>query len=101
VVKQESVDIRFDIMEKREFRHCQILNIRNESCQAIKRNVGKQMLYRTIWLLFDSVHRLVCGSFTKDHNVSETGSVSVLRWMGQGIHTQLGPSERTSLNHCD
>jgi hypothetical protein len=41
------------------------------------------VLYRTIWLLFDSVHRLVCGSFTKDHNVSETGSVSVLRWMGQ------------------
>jgi hypothetical protein len=23
------------------------------------------MLYRTIWLLLDSVHRLVCGSFTK------------------------------------
>jgi hypothetical protein len=44
--------------------------------------------------LLDSVHRLVCGSFTKDHNVSETGSVSVLRWMGQGGPTQLGPSER-------
>jgi hypothetical protein len=57
------------------------------------------MLYRTIWLLLDSVHRLVCGSFTKDHNVSETGSVSVLRWMGQGRPTQLGPSERASLNH--
>jgi hypothetical protein len=27
-------------------------------------------LYRTIWLILDSVHRLVCGSFTKDHNVS-------------------------------
>jgi hypothetical protein len=47
----------------------------------------------------DSVHRLVCGSFTKDHNVSETGSISVLRWMGQGRPTQLGPSERASLNH--
>jgi hypothetical protein len=44
----------------------------------------------------DSIHRLVCGSFTKDHNVSETGSVSVLRWMGQDRPTQLGPSERTS-----
>jgi hypothetical protein len=55
--------------------------------------------YGTIWLLLDSVHRLVCGSFTKDHNVSETGSVSVLRWMGQGIPTQLGPSERATLNH--
>jgi hypothetical protein len=40
--------------------------------------------HRTIWLLLDSVHRLICGNFTKDHNVSETGSVSVLRWMGQG-----------------
>jgi hypothetical protein len=28
----------------------------------------------------------------KSHNVSETGSVSVLRWMG--------PLERSSLNHC-
>jgi hypothetical protein len=35
----------------------------------------------------------------KDHNVSETGSVSVLRWMGKGRPTQLGPSERASLNH--
>jgi hypothetical protein len=57
------------------------------------------MLYRTIWLFLDSVHRLICGSFAKDHNVSETGSVSVLRWMGQGRPTQLGPSERASLNH--
>jgi hypothetical protein len=47
----------------------------------------------------DSVHRLVCGSFTKDHNVSDTGSVSVLRWIGQGRPTQLGPSERASFNH--
>jgi hypothetical protein len=39
------------------------------------------MLYRTIWLLLDSIHRLVYGSFTKDHNVSETGSVSILRWI--------------------
>jgi hypothetical protein len=43
----------------------------------------KPKITRTIWLLLDTVHRLVCGSFTKDHNVSETGSVSVLRWMGQ------------------
>jgi hypothetical protein len=56
-------------------------------------------LYRTIWLLLDSNHRLVCGSFTEDHNVSETESVSVLRWMGQDRPTQLGPSERASLNH--
>jgi hypothetical protein len=54
-------------------------------------------MYRTIWLLLDSVHRLVCGSFIKDHSVSETGCVSVLRWMGQGRPTQLGPSERANL----
>jgi hypothetical protein len=31
---------------------------------------------------------------TKDHNVSETGSVSVLRWRGQDKPTQLGPLGR-------
>jgi hypothetical protein len=35
----------------------------------------------------------------KNHNVSETGFVSVLRWMGQDKPTQLGPLERASLNH--
>jgi hypothetical protein len=47
------------------------------------------MLYRTIWLLLDSIHRLVCGSFTKDHWVglpcpihlrTETGPVSETLW---------------------
>jgi hypothetical protein len=33
---------------------------------------------------------------TKDHNISETGSVSVLRWMGQDKPTQLGPVTETS-----
>jgi hypothetical protein len=32
------------------------------------------------------------------HDVSETGSVSVLRWKGK-TSTQLGPLERASLNH--
>jgi hypothetical protein len=36
---------------------------------------------------------------TKDHNVSETASVSVLRWMGQNKPSKLGPLERGSLNH--
>jgi hypothetical protein len=36
---------------------------------------------------------------TKDHNVSETGSVSVLRWKGQDKPTQLGPLERASISH--
>jgi hypothetical protein len=35
----------------------------------------------------------------KSHNVSETGSVSVLRWMRQDKPTHLGPLERSSLNH--
>jgi hypothetical protein len=38
---------------------------------------------------------------TKDHNVSETGCVSVFRCMGQDKPTQLGPLERASLNHSD
>jgi hypothetical protein len=37
--------------------------------------------------------------YSREHDVSETGSVSVLRWMGQGRPTQLGPLERANLNH--
>jgi hypothetical protein len=58
------------------------------------------MLNRAIGLILDSIHRLVCGR--QKNNVSETGSVSVLRWMGQDKPTQLGPLERVeraSLNH--
>jgi hypothetical protein len=36
---------------------------------------------------------------TKIPHVSETGSVSVLRWMGQDKPTPLGPFQRASLNH--
>jgi hypothetical protein len=36
---------------------------------------------------------------TKKHDVSETGSVSVLRWEGEKTPTQLGPLERANLNH--
>jgi hypothetical protein len=46
-------------------------------CFVISFNIIQVRIYRTIWLFLDSVHRLVCGSFTKDHDVSETGSVSV------------------------
>jgi hypothetical protein len=38
------------------------------------------MMYRTIRFILDFIHRLVY--MTKNHNVSETGSVSVRRWMG-------------------
>jgi hypothetical protein len=57
------------------------------------------MLYRTIRFILDFIHRLVY--MTKNHNVSETGSVSVLRWMGQDRPTQVGPLERASLDHMD
>jgi hypothetical protein len=35
---------------------------------------------------------------TQDHNVSETGSVSVLWWTGQDKPTLVGPLERASQN---
>jgi hypothetical protein len=31
-------------------------------------------------IFLDSIHHLVCGSFTKDHIVLETGSVSETLW---------------------
>jgi hypothetical protein len=37
---------------------------------------------------------------TRKLNVSETGSVSILRWGGK-TPTQLGPLERANLNHCE
>jgi hypothetical protein len=56
------------------------------------------MMYRTMRFILDFIHRLVYMT-KKYHNVSETGSVSVLRWMGQDRPTQFGPLERASLNH--
>jgi hypothetical protein len=55
---------------------------------------------RAIGLVLDFIHRLVCER-QKYHNVSETGSVSILRWMGQDKPTQLGPLERASLKSLD
>jgi hypothetical protein len=55
------------------------------------------MLYRAIGFWTLSIVLYVVDK--KSHNVSETGSVSVLRWMGQANPTQLGPLERASLNH--
>jgi hypothetical protein len=45
----------------------------------------------------DFVHRPDFSQIMKKHNVSETGSVSVLRW-GK-TPTLLGPLERANLNH--
>jgi hypothetical protein len=36
---------------------------------------------------------------TRKHDVSETGSVSILRWEREKTPTQLGPLERANLNH--
>jgi hypothetical protein len=35
---------------------------------------------------------------TRKYDVSETGSVSILRWEGEKTPTQLGPLERANLN---
>jgi hypothetical protein len=56
------------------------------------------MLYRAIGLILD-LSIVLYVEDKKSNNVSETGSVSVLRWMGQDKPTQLGPLERASLNH--
>jgi hypothetical protein len=53
---------------------------------------------QSYWAYF-GLYPSSCMWKTKDHNVSETGSVSVLRCMGQNKPTQLGPLERASLNH--
>jgi hypothetical protein len=46
----------------------------------------------------------LCPSFgiltTKEHNVSETESISVLQW-GVDTSSELGSLERANLNHCD
>jgi hypothetical protein len=53
---------------------------------------------QSYWAYF-GLYPSSCMWKTKDNNVSEIGSVSVLRWMGQDKPTQLGPLERASLNH--
>jgi hypothetical protein len=52
---------------------------------------------QSYWACF-GLYPSSCMWKTKDHNVLETGSVSILRWMGQDKPTQLGPLERASLN---
>jgi hypothetical protein len=32
--------------------------------------------------------------------ISETASISILRWKGGEVPIQMGPSERTNQNHC-
>jgi hypothetical protein len=58
-------------------------------------DIARSVMYRTIGLIWT----LSIVWYVEDHNVSETGSVSFLRWMGQDKPTQLGPLERASLNH--
>jgi hypothetical protein len=54
---------------------------------------------QSYWACF-GLYPSSCMWKTKDHNVSETGSVSIFKWMGQDKPTQLGLLERASLNHC-
>jgi hypothetical protein len=49
--------------------------------------------------LFWTLSIVLYVEYKKSHNVSDTGSVSVLRWIGKDKPTQLGPLERASLNH--
>jgi hypothetical protein len=58
------------------------------------------MLYvvQSYWASF-GLYPSSCMWKTKDHNVTETGSLSVLRWIGQDKPIQLGPLERSSLKH--
>jgi hypothetical protein len=54
--------------------------------------------YTELYGLFWTLSIVLYVADKKYHNVSETGSVSVLRWMGQDKPTQLGPLGRASLN---
>jgi hypothetical protein len=56
--------------------------------------------------VYNTQNYLVFGLFpssvileTRKNDISETGSVSVLRWRGEKIPTHLGPLERVNLNH--
>jgi hypothetical protein len=83
---------------------------KKKSVNYLPRAITRNILYRfswnfiiqkfiqSYWACF-GLYPSSCMWKTKDHNVSETGSVSVLRWMGQDKSTQLGPLERASLNH--
>jgi hypothetical protein len=50
---------------------------------------------QSYWILTFSIVRC---SWEYKHDVSETGSVSVLSLRGERTHTQLGPLERANLN---
>jgi hypothetical protein len=54
---------------------------------------------QSYWACFGLLSIVLYVEDKKYHNVSETGSVSVLRWMGQDKPNQLGPLERAGLNH--
>jgi hypothetical protein len=57
------------------------------------------MVTKNYWVsgLFPSSNILV----NRKHDVSETGSVSVLRWRGEKTPIQLGPLERANLQSSD
>jgi hypothetical protein len=76
---------------------CQNIYIVNDGLHVIL-STNTIITVQSYWACF-GLYPSSCMWKTKDHNVSETGSLSVLRWMGQDKPTQLGPLEIASLNH--
>jgi hypothetical protein len=55
--------------------------------------------FRGTYCMYFWTFSIVRYSREQKHDVSETASVSVLRWSGEKTPTQLGPLERANLNH--
>jgi hypothetical protein len=76
------------------------MNIYKAQSQTVRRVNSKgfwrRCMTQNCWVigLFPSSRILE----NRKHDVSETGSVSVLRWRGENTRTQLGPLERADLN---
>jgi hypothetical protein len=78
------------------FTHSQILNtdkiVKKTAHNFQIPNKKLTELFGFFWILSIAWY----GSFTKDHNVSETGSVSILTWMGLGhLRTETDPVSET------
>jgi hypothetical protein len=82
---------------------CLYVYITNVARQQLSRNItaatNTHATIAELLGLFRTLSIVLYVEDKKSHNVSEPGSVSVLRWMGQDKPTQLGPLERASLNH--
>jgi hypothetical protein len=79
--------------------HIAIERSNQYSIDRLERILTMMYVVQGYWACF-GLYPSSCMWKTKDYNVSETGSVSVLRWMGQDKPTQLAPLERASPNIC-